>query len=691
MYRALCFFFLPATLLANVPAPTDEGSLQAVVENADSRSQAAINELRRIAESELTALAKERDGSGFLRFLQTPGVAEDLLTSGDVPKPLNQALQSLLLIWRADSTGLNDPHERTTALAVALTFSNEKWPSSGALARYQYYRDSRKAGLLHPVFNGLATWEKRFVVDAGQNGSYSKEGGPWDDRSLVWLRDNVKLPIEEYTGACWQPHYRLENVFGDSIHGPKYYMPFENLNHAQRVRDVGGVCGSLSHYGTVSAQANGIPATTMGEPGHCAFAVRIAPGKWTPAYSLDWKRGLHASLWSAKTWTSLVLQDKVLGDRKAHVRSMGYLWQARALAEKNPDLAQAALNLALEAQPLNQPAWQEVVAWQKSHKPSLETWQALQEAALKSLSDYPEAAWDVVKEIQAAALPMIPADKQIAFLSRYHQEIAKKDGPVMWEYEKAITEQSKLLGSDTKRQLAFFEAVLGIQTVSKSWFAPTIAWGQEQFSKSASDQFYAALGRAFSSSAAGSNPDGLKAALGPAILSAEKNDNVSAFQTLGKAGSSYLPKETLKVEAFPGDLLSSGGLLKPTSTCRWDSPEMHWGVLEPTGGKFHTDKGKNTGVVVRLGKLGELSGIVIVNDGGGQNGGRQLPMKVSVSEDGSSWTEVFHTETNSDQWRILLAGKPQAARVQFVKVERDGDREDFFHLRAIQVYGRRLQ
>jgi hypothetical protein len=40
-------------------------------------------------------------------------------------------------------------------------------------------------------------------------------------------------------------------------------------------------------------------------------------------------------------------------------------------------------------------------------------------------------------------------------------------------------------------------------------------------------------------------------------------------------------------------------------------------------------------------------------------------------------------------WRIPLEG--QATRVQFIKVERDDDRKEFFHLNAIHAYGRRLQ
>ena len=94
-------------------------------------------------------------------------------------------------------------------------------------------------------------------------------------------------------------------------------------------------------------------------------------------------------------------------------------------------------------------------------------------------------------------------------------------------------------------------------------------------------------------------------------------------------------------------------------------------------------------MVVRLGKLGDVSGIVVLGSDYGQNGARQMPLKISISENGTTWTEVFRTNEQKGPWRIPLAGK--ATRVQFVKAERDDDRKEFFHLAGIRVYGRRLQ
>ena len=362
------------------------------------------------------------------------------------------------------------------------------------------------------------------MVSAGGNGGWAGEGG-WGEDSLVWLRDHVKLPVKDYIGACWQAPYRLENVFGDSIHGRNYYAPFDKMVHAERVRFVGGVCGSLSHYGATAARANGIPAITMGEPGHCAYAVRTARGEWTPAYSLSWERGLHTSLWGC-TWTQLVLQEKVLGEKYAADRSSLHLWQARALKDKNPDLADKAYLLVLKAQPLGHPAWLEYAAWLRdSRKLEPLQWKKFHDEALAALAGYPEAAWEVIRIVETAVMKDVPADERIPFLLSFHNAIAGKDGPVMWALPRALDEQATLLGNPAA-ELEFFEQAVALHARSGSWLAPVVAWGSERFGKDGATAWFEALGRGLSSG--GGAGESTRAALRPAILAAAASGNVGS-------------------------------------------------------------------------------------------------------------------------------------------------------------------
>lgn len=660
------------------------------VETPQGRFRLAASELERIAGPEMEKMERTRIGRSFLRELMASKERmADLMLSGPLDDPA-KSLRILAAIWKADPKGVADRHEQTTAAAVALMFAREHWPEDRAVDRYEYFRDSRLAGKLHPQFDALDTWEKRFVVAAGHNGGWG--GGGWGDEALVWLRDNVKLPAEDYLGACWQAPYKGTNVFGDSIHGPRYYAPFAFMNFARSVREVGGVCGSLSHYGANAARANGLPATTMGEPAHCAYAVRVARGEWMPAYSLSWQRGVHTSLWGG-SWTQLVLQERVLGERASYVNCMTNVWQARASRPKNPEAAEQAYRDALAAQPLHYPVWCEFVEFLRDvRKPDAEVWDATGRAVATALAAYPEVAWDVLSRIDDEVFEALSPEGRMEFYLRFHERIAAQESSEMWEYEQALDDQAKALGVDRAQELAYFEKVLVTQSASKSWFAPTIAWGQRRFASddSSSDGYFAALGRAFSSAGSDSSREGVKHAIRPAILAAEEAGNVEAFQSLGKAGSTLIDSPPQEAKGFPGELLSSGGLLRISSSCQYDHPENHWGVLEEdVGGSFHTGRQKRPYAVVRLGKLGDLSGIVVLGSDYGQNGGRQMPLKVSVSEDGATWQEVFRTTEQQGPWRIPLKGK--ASRVLYVKAERDDDREEFFHLAGIRVYGRRLQ
>lgn len=665
-------------------------SLPPEATTADGCHQLAVAELRRVAGAAVGKMSSSSDTRWFIQdLLASKERMVDLMLSGpllDAPK----SLRILSTIWKADPEGLANRQEQTTAAAVALIFAKENWPEDKALDRYKFYRDSRLAGQLHPQFDALEAWEKCFVVSGGQNGGWSESGGPWGDDSFAWLRDNVKLTAKEYTGACWQAPYKLHNLFGDSIHGANFYAPFSHMIHSARVREVGGVCGSLSHFGANAARANGLPAVTMGEPGHCAYAVRLSRGDWVPAYSLTWERGLHTSLWG-RTWTQLVLQEKVLGDRQAHATSMAHVWRARAFKEEDPELAERAYAAALEAQPLNFPVWVESVDFIKeSSQPAAESWEIIGRSISTSLAAYPESAWDVLSLTIEPAMKVLDEDRREAFFLQYHKEIAREEGPVMWAYEKALDAQATAIGGGLVRSLGFFEKVVAVQSTSKRWFAPTIAWGQKRFGEGESAaEFFAVLGRVFSSSSSGGNEESIKAALGPAVIAAAVAGNIDAFQSLGKAGAAFRKTGGPKVQGYSGDLLSSGGLLRTSSTCQYDSPVGHWGVLEEEGGSFHTAKEVRPHAIVRLGKLGDLSGIVILGSDYGQNSGRQMPLKVSVSEDGGSWTEVFRTNEPVGPWRIPLSGK--ATRVLYVKAERDDERNEFFHLSGIRVYGRKLQ
>ena len=92
--------------------------------------------------------------------------------------------------------------------------------------------------------------------------------------------------------------------------------------------------------------------------------------------------------------------------------------------------------------------------------------------------------------------------------------------------------------------------------------------------------------------------------------------------------------------------------------------------------------------MVKLPGSSDITGVIVVNSGGGQNGPRQVPLRVWTSEDGESFKQVYASETNEGEWKIQL---PAPVKAQYVKVGRAPEaKEEVYHLYKILVYGKKL-
>lgn len=127
----------------------------------------------------------------------------------------------------------------------------------------------------------------------------------------------------------------------------------------------------------------------MGEPGHCAYTVRVARGQWKPAYSLSWKRGVHVRFYDSGSFNLLVLTEAVFSDDESLQNAYTRLWQARA-----------AYLQAIKVQPINYEIWQSYGNWLNGQKGNtLKYWKAFHLEAIKSYASYPEVAWMLVSII----------------------------------------------------------------------------------------------------------------------------------------------------------------------------------------------------------------------------------------------------------------------------------------------------
>jgi len=330
--------------------------------------------------------------------------------------------------------------------------------------RFKFYADSWREGRLNSLFDKLDYWDTRIVVGVTGRTNNRFFGS---EESLRWGQDNVKLPEYGYGSPrdIFQMPYRLWNKVGDSVHREEYYAPFNKWYkrvQLKEAQEVGCVCGGVSHFGATAACANGIPGVTMGEPGHCAFAVRVG-GKWRDNNSISWERGMHWRLWDDENdWSFLHLTQSLFEDKKNTPNSFRTAVLARISASaKNPDDARtlAIFEHALEIQPLNFPIWREYLTFAKDKKKDDKNfWKEAHKKICDAFNPtLPEIGAVLLgKYVYPTLLPLTQNDdEKIALFSDFWE---KTDGWGMagrWDCESVWDYEIKTLGAGSEAFSAF--------------------------------------------------------------------------------------------------------------------------------------------------------------------------------------------------------------------------------------------
>lgn len=622
---------------------------------------------------------------------------ESYLASGPVPENSPDGLAALRDIWLADRDG-DAPKYRRIATAVALVFNTEpmrhrlqdvtsrdKDPLT-PLSRYTFFKESQKSGKLRPLFAKLAVWELRWVVCA-----------PVENEALAWLQQNVNMPVDRFDDACWIPRYRGVNDFGNTVQGPLFYAPSRSgSNWAEDVARHGGVCGSLSTFGAFNAMARGLPAMPKGQPGHCAYTFRVSPGEWVPGFGGP-DGGAAYHFWK-DSFSYVWLADEAFASGERMLESMRLAWLARRLAARgDAAAARAAYELAVAAQPLNWPVWQESIdAHLADQTCTKQTWQRLADALLRGLAKHPMPLCELLASFEEKALwPMLSPEEKRALFLRIHDAVAANQRPgwTPWDMSKALLpRQIKSLG-ETDKAGAFFGDVLACycRHPHEYLLGQLIDWGTDNLAKSAAgrEQFFAAINAALGS---GEKLDDKlrRSLLSSGIRATEEARSVAGFHLLSDAAAAYSRREgEVRVDAPAGGrLVSADGLLYLSGFDGYDEPACHRDVLSEKGGFFHCQAAKDSKdeskwAVVQLRERCKLSGLAIVNRPSNQ--GRCKALRVFISNDEKTWTPIANTDAFGQQWTVDLSGRNISAR--WVKVENATAPSEAFHLRNICVYG----
>ena len=624
---------------------------------------------------------------------------EQIAFSGELHH-FSRVVQIIDAIAKADSGALKKGWERDTTTAVALEYSRQGARTVDAIDRAKYFLKYARQGRLNATFYDLDMHHRRVVC-----------GWKPDHRSgtvtaFEWALNNVHVPDWQYPASCWRCGYILDNVYGDSIHGAHYYAPWEGVqtdNHMWLTKNVGGVCGSLSHFGAASACANGVPALTNGEPGHCAYIV-LVDGKWTPAYSMSWERGLHWIPWDNNwTYSALHLTD-ALYDKKAAAKtrvSHAARILARAYQEKKKNgKALACYQIAAESAPLNYPMWRDYAAFLAAQKPKdAAAWKELNASLCKGMAKaFPEQAAELLKQHVLGRMSDSGMSKgELVEACALFWKHAEEMGPDRWYIENFANEQlnvCKKIGDDAEDvAISLYTAVLRGAAPHDAYSGTMMAWGNkisEGFSEAGQKAFSKAMVDTLNS---GENLNAVQKAklLGGLILTAEKNRDATTFSAITKMidptvikGSAAIPE----IRTFPGKLVSEGGLPFASSTSQWDEPHTHSGLLTKQGGKIHTGKDKDAWIAVKLPKHAYITGVVFAGTNEWSLIHRFRPLRVQVSDTGrdDDWHDVGPVIENTGNYINNFDLQQERPKALYVRVLRSGGPE-FFHANGIYVYG----
>jgi len=616
-------------------------------------------------------------------LVANPDWMHELLDSGPFENG-PRVLGFLSELWRTDPELVNRPVDRSMATACALELRSSDREEEWMRSRYEYFRANHAGGLLNTCYDDLQTWERRFLARGAQYTSWTSP------EALEYLRERICWPRAEYVKACWQAPYRAFNCFGDTVQGWLYYHPFRGGFRCdpEMAIEVGGVCGALSNTGAAAAIASGIPAFTMGEPGHCAYAVQTAPGTWTPAYSLSWKRGLHASL-HRSTWPSHLLAQACF-ERTREVRMAGDLTRLARWHVVEGELARAdaTYQKALARSPLNEGLWVEYLRFGVTNDRDPGWWRKTTRLLQKFLlPDHPEVAWTLLKDHAYGRIFADASTRDRTTLFNQFNSGVDGWGAGRWDIESAWKWMTDRVG-DERQQRQFIMNLLRDAVESPEVGPAYIAWAADRIEGDAMSERMFENILLSSTRRSGEGADQALREMARTMLpAAAESGDLETFQRIGKASARlFEPRPSLAesgIEPFPGVLLSSGGALRiwePGN--RWDSPEAHWGVLEERGGNFHTQVGDNPWFEIELPQFGELEGIILEGRRGQAHRGADA--RILVSSDGEQWEQVATLEGAHIWYRVdLSASRPRA---RFIRVERDGK---CMHFPRVLVYGRR--
>ncbi len=697
----------------NTAFSQNRAALEKSIVSETARRHLAFHELlRRCGADTFQQLAQSPGGPAFIQAL-TNDVEwmESFLANDNAKWPL--AIENLRLL-HANAREIDQPLYRKVATSIAL--------AAGNMNRYRMldrFRDivrTHRAGLLHASFDDLDTREMRWaVLLTGNQADYQ------------FLVDRMQMRLSDYVGACHHIAYIDPNVYGYSVQGWGYVNPW--MHHYgpgfgerpfRAHQWVGGVCGTLSGFGTVVSRAHGVMSTTVGQPAHCAYVVRTRNGTWATGNDVSGPETNGFSVYEGTGFPTMYgLYETIHADREAFRQSSRLSWAAHVYQDRKLAWIDA-WSQAVAAHPINYPLQLEgIKTLEATPGVSTDTWKKIILNLATAFAPHHEAGWALINRCHAKAAPAMKPEERMALLLQCHQQLKQSNAPRFMGYNiaRVLNTQADSLG-DPQLAIEFMKRLLVIHhspnASQNRVFGEVLKWGGTRFAgtPATATAYATAIGTFFSSLGKSADANQMNAQIMAGMKKSSEAGDLSSYQLWTLMATKLLPpltprdihltpeqlKAAPKITPFTGDLLGKNAILQTSSSAKSDRPRSHPSVIDGTSpGWFDTNAEARPWAQVMLAGEAEITGIVAVNRyeyaPNHEESQWAVPFKVLVSTDGKTWTEVATCDKAEAVMRIDLAGK--APRAKYVRLERQppagtAKRPGRFHLRNFLVYGKKL-
>lgn len=331
---------LRQSLVQKLADAFEKGELKQQISVPVTVQELATAELLRRTADTADKIATKPGGQAMLEALtkDTEWLEAMLVTDN---KDWPQVLENLYFLYH-NVPGFDHPVYRKMGSAMAMQAGNMN--RYRLQDRFKHMQKIHQQGLLHAKFDHLTIREMNWAV--------WMQGTTEDYQFMV---DEMQTTWADYAGACWGIAYVDPNIYGYSVQGWGFVDPWVYYygngtgDRPYRVqRQVGGVCGTLSGYGAAAARSHGVMAVTVGQPGHCAYVVRVGE-EWITGNDVFGPETNGASVFEGTGFPSMHrLYEAIYADQSQLIAANRLAWASHVLQDKSKAVVRVLPGLKYE-------------------------------------------------------------------------------------------------------------------------------------------------------------------------------------------------------------------------------------------------------------------------------------------------------------------------------------------------------